>query len=154
MRIFLLCSFALALGGAMAAFADEGSQPPATHELKAATPGDENQSRIRSIRRNEVFYRSYGRPDLTKALVTGEFEPLKNTEIVDMNVAQLVGIVSGTTDRFAMIEDGSGNGFILRVGDKVRNGRITAVTDNSVVASVSLYGMTSRVVLRLENREG
>jgi hypothetical protein len=154
MRIFLLGSFALALLAATVAFADEGTQPPETNELKAATPGDENQSRIRSIRRNEVFYRSYGRPDLTKALVTGEFEALKSTEIVDMNVAQLVGIVTGATDRFAMIEDGTGNGFILRVGDKVRNGRITAVTDNSVVASVSLYGMTSRVVLRLENREG
>lgn len=154
MRNFLLCTFVLALGCATVALADEGTQPPATHELKAATPGDENQSRIRSIRRNEVFYRSYGRPDLSRALVTGEFIPLKNTEIVDMNVAQLVGIVSGATDRFGMVEDGSGNGFILRVGDKVRNGRITAVTDNSVVASVSLYGMTSRVVLRLENREG
>ena len=157
MKKFLLCTLVLALSSVMIASAEDGAgtaQPEDSKELKAATPGDENQTRIRSIRRNEVFYRSYGRPDLTRALITGEFEPLKNTEIVDMNIATLVGIVSGPTDKFAMVEDGSGNGFILRVGDKVRNGRITAVTDNSVVASVSLYGMTSRVVLRLENREG
>jgi hypothetical protein len=158
MKRFLLCTLVLALGAVMCAGAQDdanNAQPaPSNNEVKAATPGDENQTRIKAIRRNEVFYRSYGRPDLTKALVTGEFKPMASAEIVDMNLAQLVGIVSGATDKFAMVEDGSGNGFILRVGDKVRNGRITAVTDNSVVASVSLYGMTSRVVLRLENREG
>lgn len=122
--------------------------------LKAATPGDENQQKIRAIRRNEQFYRSYGRSDLTKALVTGDFVPVVSAEIADLNAATLVGIVKGAADRFAMLEDGSGNGFILRVGDKVRNGRITAITDNSVVGSISLYGMTSRVVLRLENKEG
>jgi hypothetical protein len=122
--------------------------------VKAATPGDETQHRIRAIRRNEQFYRSYGRPDLTKALVTGDFVPVMSAEIADLNAATLVGIVKGAADRFAMVEDGAGNGFILRVGDKVRNGRVTAITDNSVVGSISLYGMTSRVVLRLENKEG
>jgi hypothetical protein len=148
--VFLL-AFGVGLADAQeSSSAPEKSQP----DVKAATPGDANQNRIKSIRRNEHYYRSYGRPDLTKALVTGEFELILNAQIVDMNIARLVGIVKGATDRFAMLEDGSGNGFIVRVGDKVRNGRITAVTDNSVVASVSLYGMTTRVVLRLENREG
>lgn len=133
-----------------------GEQDVATsnEDVKAATPGDENQTRIRAIRRNEQFYRSYGRADLTRALVTGEFEIEESAEIVDLNTARLVGLVQGATDKFAMLEDNSGNGFILRVGDKVRNGRITAITDNSVVGSISLYGMTSRVVLRLEKKEG
>jgi len=154
----IACLLALGTGIASADDTSGQSEPKAANEadssVKAATPSDANQTRIRSIRRNEHYYRSYGRPDLTKALVTGEFMPIVSTDIVDMNVARLVGIVKGATDRFAMLEDGSGNGFIVRVGDKVRNGRITAVTDNSCVASVTLYGMTTRVVLRLENREG
>jgi len=154
----IACLLALGSSLALADQTDQSADQAAANEseesVKAATPSDENQTRIRSIRRNEHYYRSYGRPDLTKALVTGEFLPIVSSDIVDMNVARLVGIVKGATDRFAMLEDGSGNGFILRVGDKVRNGRITAVTDNSCVASVTLYGMTTRVVLRLENREG
>ena len=150
---------AVALAASMAlvplAGADETNAPASNGKsVKAATPGDANQNRIRSIRRNDQYFRSYGRTDLTKALVTGEFVPQMSAEIVDVNLANLVGIMSGPTDRFAMLEDGTGNGFILRVGDKVRHGRITAITESSVVATVNLYGMTSRVVKRLENREG
>lgn len=127
---------------------------PVLAQEQVSTPSDENQDRIRSIRRNEYFYQSHGRPDLTAALVTGEFEAINSPDIVDVNLAKLVGIMWGPTDRFALLEDGDGNGFILRVGDKVRNGRITAIHEQSVAASVSLYGITSRVILRLENREG
>jgi len=149
-------ALAVSMAFAPAVMADEATNTAAVNEgsVKAATPGDANQNRIRSIRRNDQYFRSYGRPDLTKALVTGEFVPMMSSDIVDVNLASLVGIMSGPTDRFAMLEDGTGNGFILRVGDRVRNGRVTAITENSVVATVNLYGMTSRVVKRLENREG
>ena len=36
----------------------------------------------------------------------------------------------------------------------VANGRVTAIQKDSLVAAISLYGITSRVILRLENREG
>ncbi len=134
-----------------AALSDSGS---AAGDVRAATPSVQSEARVKSIRRNEYFYQSYGRKDLCAALVTGEFQPIRNPEIVDVNLAKLVGVMWGATDRFALVEDGQGNGFILRVGDKVRNGRVTAVHEESLVASVSLYGITSRVVLRLENREG
>jgi hypothetical protein len=135
------------------------SQAPAAEaatgeSVKAGTPSDEAETRISSIRRNEYFYQSYGRKDLCAALVTGEFEPIEDPEIVDVNTAALVGIMWGATDRFALVEDGWGNGFILRVGDKVRNGRVVAVQENSLVAQVTLYGITSRVVLRLEESRG
>ena len=71
-----------------------------------------------------------------------------------MNSATLVGVIWGAADRFALVEDGSGNGYILRVGDRVANGRVTAIQKDSLVAAISLYGITSRVILRLENREG
>jgi len=127
---------------------------PAAAQDQVSTPSDENQSKIRSIRRNEYFYQSHGRPDLAAALVTGEYEPINSPDIVDVNIAKLVGVMWGPTDKFALLEDGDGNGFILRVGDRVRNGRVTAIQEESVVATVSLYGITSRVILRLENREG
>jgi hypothetical protein len=123
-------------------------------DARAATPSDEAENRIRSIRRNEYFYQSYGRVDPFRALVTGEFEAAEGAELVDVNAASLVGVMWGANDKFALVEDGHGNGYILRVGDPVRNGRIIAIHDDSVVASISLYGLTSRVVLRLEQQKG
>ena len=57
-------------------------------------------------------------------------------------------------DRFALVEDGEGFGYILRVGDRVRNGRVVSIRKNSLTARVTLYGITNKVVLKLENTEG
>ena len=132
----------------------EASASESGKDIQASTPADEMDARVRSIRRNEYFYQSYGRKDLFAALVTGDFEPIQGGEIVDVNSATLVGVIWGAADRFALVEDGSGNGYILRVGDRVANGRVTAIQKDSLVAAISLYGITSRVILRLENREG
>jgi hypothetical protein len=158
-HVLIASALLLAFGGstAMVAAQEEIAAPAdqsESVEIRAQTPADQMANKVRSIRRTEYFYQSYGRPDLFAALVTGEFEPSEGGELVDMNSAILVGIMWGATDRFALVEDGSGNGYILRVGDPVINGRIVAVHESSVVASISLYGITSRVVLRLEDREG
>ncbi len=149
----LLALFALAPISSSAADEPAASGSSATSRVRAATPSDQRAERVRSIRRNEYFYQSYGRRDLFSALVTGEFEPTQAADLVDLNAATLVGVMWGPTDRFALVEDGNGNGFILRVGDRVNHGRIVAIQENSLVASVSLYGITSRVILRLEDRE-
>lgn len=136
--------------------ADVPAQEEAASEVsdaRAATPAEAAQDRVKSIRRNEYFYQSYGRRDLFSALVTGEFEPAQGGEIVDVNAAKLVGVMWGPTDRFGLVEDGHGNGYILRVGDRVQNGRVVAIQEESLVASISLYGITSRVILRLEDRK-
>lgn len=118
---------------------------------QAQSPAEASANRVQSIRTNDYFYQSWGRPDLFGALVTGEFEPGEAAELVDVNNAKLVGVMWGPTDQFALVEDGSGNGYILRVGDRVSNGRVVAVQKKSLVASVSLYGITNRVILRLDD---
>lgn len=151
--VLALGAFALLATGARAQdapVAATGSELAAGDEM-SQTPADDMANRVRSIRRNEYFYQSHGRPDLFAALVTGEFEPAAAAELVDVNNAKLVGVMWGATDRFALVEDGSGNGFILRVGDRVNNGRVVSIQENNLVASISLYGITSRVILRLED---
>jgi Tfp pilus assembly protein PilP len=49
-----------------------------------------------------------------------------------MNSAQLVGVMWGQDDKFALVEDGEGFGYILRVGDRVRNGRVVSIRKNSL----------------------
>lgn len=119
--------------------------------VQAESPADASADRVESIRTNDYFYQSWGRPDLFAALVSGDFEAGEAAELVDVNNAKLVGVMWGPTDQFALVEDGSGNGYILRVGDRVQNGRVLAVQNSSLVASVSLYGITNRVILRLDD---
>ncbi|NCQ33955.1 hypothetical protein GW813_02520, partial [bacterium] len=57
-------------------------------------------------------------------------------------------------DRFALAENGDGFGYILRVGDRIQNGRVVSIRKNSLTARVTLYGITSKVILKLEKSEG
>lgn len=146
----------VALVSAARAQDEAASQAPATEIVtddgpQAESPAEASANRVETIRTNDYFYQSWGRPDLFSALVTGEFEPGEAAELVDVNNAKLVGVMWGPTDQFALVEDGSGNGYILRVGDRVNHGRVVAVQKKSLVASVSLYGITNRVILRLDD---
>lgn len=159
-KVFLALVWAVALAALVStaraddpAPADEATTvaAPADDAVKAESPADANSERVRAIRTNDYFYQSWGRPDLFAALVTGEFEPGEAAELVDINAAKLVGVMWGPTDQFALVEDGTGNGYILRVGDRIAHGRVLAIQKTSLVASVSLYGITNRVVLRLDD---
>ena len=153
-KAFLALIWAVALAALVSvAAADEGQDEAVAEsaDVQAQSPADASADRVESIRTNDYFYQSWGRPDLFSALVSGEFEPGEAADLVDVNNAKLVGVMWGPTDRFALVEDGSGNGYILRVGDRVSNGRVVAVQKKSLVASVSLYGITNRVILRLND---
>lgn len=120
----------------------------------SVSPSQESRARINALRANEFFYQSYGKTDPFKVLVAGEYEQTTAAEVVDMNSAKLVGVMWGQDDRFALVEDGEGFGYILRVGDSVRNGRVVSIRKNSLTARISLYGITNQVLLKLENTEG
>ena len=157
---------ALLVGGVPALAGDETTPAPNTAEAvgvpadESAKPADESMSpsqisadRINAIRANEYFYQSYGKGDPFQALVDGDFEQKGAAELVDVNSAKLVGVMWGQDDRFALVEDGDGFGYILRVGDQVRNGRVVSIRKGSLTAQVTLYGITSNVVLKLDNLE-
>lgn len=129
----------------------ENDTPGSANSL---SPSQESLQRINALRANEFFYQSYGKDDPFKVLVDGDFEQITAADVVDMNSAQLVGVMWGQEDRFALVEDGEGFGYILRVGDRVRNGRVVSIRKNSLTARVTLYGITNKVVLKLENTEG
>jgi hypothetical protein len=130
--------------------------PGATADLPAdasQSPSQISADRINAIRANEYFYQSYGKGDPFATLVSGKYEPTGAAELVDLNSASLVGVMWGQDDRFALVEDGEGFGYILRVGDQVRNGRVVSIRKSSLTAQVTLYGISSNVVLKLDNLE-
>lgn len=121
---------------------------------ESLSPSQQSLQRINALRANEFFYQSYGKDDPFQILVDGEYEQISAMELVDMNSAHLVGVMWGQEDRFALVEDGEGFGYILRVGDPVRNGRVVSIRKSSLTARVTLYGITNKVVLKLEKTEG
>ena len=118
------------------------------------SPSQESRARINALRANEFFYQSYGKTDPFKVLVAGDYEQSTASDVVDMNSAKLVGVMWAQDDRFALVEDGDGFGYILRVGDRVRSGRVVSIRKDSLTARISLYGITNQVLLKLEKTEG
>ncbi len=140
----------LALLAAPAALAQTADDPASEGSV---SPSQITRDRINAIRANEFFYQSYGKEDPFKVLVSGDFEQATAAELVDINSAGLVGVMWGQDDRFALVEDGEGFGYILRVGDRVQHGRVVSIRKNSLTARVTLYGITNEVVLKLEKTE-
>lgn len=136
-----------------AAPAVETPEAADTEADASLSPSQVSADRINAIRANEYFYQSYGKGDPFTVLVDGDFQQAGAADLVDVNSARLVGVMWGQDDRFALVEDGDGFGYILRVGDQVRNGRIVSIRKNSLTAQVTLYGITSNVALTLDNLE-
>ncbi len=130
--------------------ADQTSVP----DQGSVSPSQISRDRINAIRNNEFFYQSYGNQDPFKVLVAGDYEQTTAGELLDANSARLVGVMWGQDDRFALVENSDGFGYILRVGDPIRNGRIVSIRKHSLTARVTLYGITNKVVLKLEKAEG
>lgn len=106
-----------------------------------------------SIRTNNFYYTAFNKRDPFASLIAGDFIGEKQMSPLELGRAELVGVVKGDLDRFALLEDDKGFSYILRVGDQVKNGSVVAIGDRSMVASVTTFGQTRRVTLHMANRE-
>ncbi len=106
------------------------------------------------VRESSYYYSAFNRRDPFRSLVFGEFISEKKMSPVDLGRVELVGIISGDIDRFALLEDNKGFSYILRVGDRVRNGSVVAIGDESMVARVTNFGQTRKFSLHLASRAG
>lgn len=133
---------------------EDDAAAAALEAVDSSSPSQEAAAKLQELRRNEFFYQSYGRGDPFKTLVAGKFEGTTSGDLVDVGSGRLVGVMWGPDDQFALVEDGNGFGYILRVGDPVQNGRVVSIRKNSLTAKITLYGITSSVTLKLEKSEG
>jgi len=105
------------------------------------------------LRENNYYYSAFNRRDPFRSLVSGKFVRNEKMELVSLSAVELVGIVRGDLDRFALLEDEKGFSYILRVGDKVRNGTVVSIGDQSMVARVTNFGQTTKYTLHLVQRQ-
>jgi hypothetical protein len=104
------------------------------------------------LRENLYYYDAFNRRDPFRSLVDGAFNRSDKMDLVNLNAVQLVGIVRGEVDRFALLEDVSGYSYILRVGDRVHNGTVVSIGEDELVARVTNFGQTTTVRLHLVGR--
>lgn len=101
------------------------------------------------IREQAMKYRSTDVRDPFRSLITDDEG---RSELVDLSVVELVGIVLGE-EPFCIVEDAEGTAFVLRKGDAVKNGRIVSINEDTVVASQTLLGFTTTVQLKLQEEK-
>lgn len=105
------------------------------------------------LRENSYYYSAFNRRDPFRSLVSGKFVRNDKMALVNLNAVELVGIVKGDIDRFALLEDEKGFNYILRVGDRVHHGTVVSIGDQSMVARVTNFGQTSKFTLHLVQRQ-
>jgi hypothetical protein len=127
-------------------------------QLTAAAPADtmaleQATSDGITLREKVYFYQAFNQRDPFQSLMAGDFEESAELDIVDIYSVKLVGVLAGGVEKFAMLEDNNGYSYIMKAGDPIRNGNIVSVSDRTLVARVSLFGQTSTVTLRLEEKK-
>ena len=132
---------------AQAAPAQAAPAQPDTAAAVAPAPGAKVV-----LRENLYYYDAFNRRDPFRSLIDGAFNQSDRMELVNLSAVQLVGIVRGEVDRFALLEDASGYSYILRVGDRVHNGSVVSIGEDELVARVTNFGQTTTVRLRLVGR--
>jgi len=105
------------------------------------------------LRENSYYYGAFNRRDPFRSLITGQFVSNEIVPVVDLTGVELVGVVKGEMDRFALLEDELGRSYVLRVGDQVKNGTVVSVGDDQLVARITTFGQTSTIRLHMVQPE-
>jgi biotin carboxyl carrier protein len=130
------------------------SNQSSTIDAVATAPATATAPAVK-IRENSYYYSAFNRRDPFRSLIDGTFVRDEKMALVNLNAVTLVGIVRGEIDRFALLEDEDGFSYILRVGDRVRNGSVVSIGDQEMVARVTNFGQTTTIRLHLvERKEG
>jgi len=107
------------------------------------------------FQREQYVYQTTGRRDPFQSLIDGKFESQSGDgSLVDVGDIHLVGIMWGSSDKFALVEDSRGRGFVLRVGDPVVNGYISGISKTELQVVQNAFGDSQTVTIQLKSKEG
>lgn len=107
------------------------------------------------FQREQYVYSTAGRRDPFQSLIDGRFESQSgDASLVDVGDIHLVGIMWGSSDKFALVEDSRGRGFVLRVGDPVVNGYISGISKTELQVVQNAFGDSQTVTIQLKSKEG
>jgi hypothetical protein len=136
-------------GMAQAALGDSAA-PPAGGPAPAAEAAPAADL---MYQRSTCVYLSSRLRDPFGSLLKGRFVADGDERLMDIGSVSLLGVMWGEVDKFAMLEDEEGNGFIVRVGDPVVNGEVAGITRDTVTFRQYFFGTSTTVTLKLKPRE-
>jgi hypothetical protein len=138
--------------------ATSATQAPApASALGAALAGETPKSVDASVlfAREHYEYVGGGRRDPFQSLLDGRFQThTADGSLVDVGDIHLVGIMWGSSDKFALVEDSRGHGYVLRVGDPVLNGYISGISKSELQVVQNAFGESQTLSIRLQTKEG
>jgi hypothetical protein len=106
------------------------------------------------FQREQYVYQTTGRRDPFQSLIDGKFESQSGDgSLVDVGDIHLVGIMWGSSDKFALVEDSRGRGFVLRVGDPIVNGYISGISKTELQVVQNAFGDSQTVTIQLKSKE-
>ncbi|MGB9824337.1 MAG: AMIN domain-containing protein [Candidatus Hydrothermia bacterium] len=120
-----------------------GEAAPAPTEKTTTVKTEEKQYKLEVG--EKYFYSSRGKKDPFKPEAFGEEE-----ELLNVSEAKLLGIIKSDEGNVALLQDRRGVGYVLKEGDRVRNGRVVKIESDRVVFAIVDFGFTRRVELKLE----
>jgi hypothetical protein len=99
-----------------------------------------------------LYYDDLGRRDPFAPLVTGQRSGFVTDELPNVETLRLVGVLHDDREALALLENLEGYGYIMRVGDPVKNGSLIAIQNTRALFRVDDYGWTHTVALQLTSR--
>jgi len=137
----------------VAVSAQAPGQAVAIGTLTGETPKSVDASVLFARERYE--YIGGGRRDPFQSLLDGRFQShTADGSLVDVGDIHLVGIMWGSSDKFALVEDSRGHGYVLRVGDPVLNGYISGISKSELQVVQNAFGESQTLSIRLQTKEG
>ena len=131
----------------------EAAGVPAATAAAQETPQSLDASVL--FAREQYVYTSGGRRDPFQSLLDGKFQSQSGDgALVDVGDIHLVGIMWGSADKYALVEDSRGRGFVLRVGDPVVNGYISGITKTEIQVVQNAFGESQTLSIQLKPKEG
>jgi len=147
--LFFLWLLAAGTGRAIAAPTPEGAGAVPDSSLKGTPTTDDLL-----MHRERYFYASFARRDPFASLVSGEFAATNEDDLLDIGELTLVGVVWGRDDRFGVVQDSRKRVHVLRVGDRVVNGKVIEVTQTTLTVQHYFFGETANVTIHMSQGEG
>ena len=99
--------------------------------------------------RGIIHYHGEGKRDPFVPLTERISTELGEIPLPTFESLKLVGILKDEAGNRALLEDERGYGYIMKNGDKIKNGYVVSVEDNKVIFQIHEYGWSKTIALEL-----
>jgi hypothetical protein len=99
-------------------------------------------------------YNALGRRDPFQSLMEGDYvgSDVGGDAPPDLGGLKLVGVVWGSSDQFAMVEDPKGGSYVLRRGDRVMNGYVEGLKRDAMIVNITVDGQSQSVTIPITRK--